>query len=93
MSTSTECVVEFRPIHETIVASISRANSTIDMSNLAYLIKRTLIPKNHDAIIEAWKKKCQEIRLFCTDLGVPESVLRQKRTAERKLADAAEACD
>lgn len=63
---------------ESIVDRIRVADHQ-DMFAFADLIKKTLIERNHDAIIAAWRRRLEELRLHVdNELGVPESVLAQK---------------
>ncbi len=55
MTTQTT-VVEEGPFHETIVDAIKTA-SNLELQGLGELIKRTGVPKNHDAIIVAWTER------------------------------------
>jgi len=71
---------EVKPFHETIVPTIQRA-STRELEYLASLIKETKIPKNHDVIISAWSKRCEEKGRGNDDFGVPASLLAQKQAA------------
>lgn len=69
--------VELRPFHETVVQAILMA-SVGEWGCLAMLIKTTKIPKNHDMIVKAWGTRSETLGLH-DNLGVPESVLQQKR--------------
>jgi hypothetical protein len=71
---------EVKPFHETIVPAIQRA-STRELEYLASLIKKTKIPKNHDVIITAWNKRCEEKGRGDDDFGVTASLLAQKQAA------------
>lgn len=99
--------VERRPFHETIVDYIEcYTDYEEDLAPLGDLLMATKIPKNHDAIIAAWKKTIEGV---ADENGFLTSVLadieEQKREAEAKtqckqetefrqiLADAREDCN
>lgn len=67
-----------RPFHEVIVTAICQASSA-ELQCLTTLIKTTKIPKGHDAIITAWNNRRKAMCWGDEDLGVPASVLEQKR--------------
>jgi len=67
---------ELKPFHESIVDAINYA-FVGDLGCLSVLIKTTKIPKNHDAIIDAWAKRTKLISRN-NDYGVTQSVLKQK---------------
>jgi hypothetical protein len=70
-----------RPFHETIVEAIDRAYVT-DLRCLAFLIKATKIPSNHDEIIAAWEKQLDRLLpLIHGDFDVPADLLGQKQRA------------
>ncbi len=69
-----------RPFHETIVEAISRAPSD-DLACLAKLIIATKVPKGHDEIITAWKKRTV---FFIDTFGVSASLLEQKQASAKK---------
>ena len=48
---------ERRPFHETIVKAITTAHNSEVLYILAWLIKATIIPANHDQIAAAWKER------------------------------------
>jgi hypothetical protein len=50
-----------RPFHETIVDHIREELDVDDLDSFGRLIMATKIPKNHDAIISAWEKRCRGI--------------------------------
>ncbi len=79
--------VEFRPFHETVLEDIGGATNE-EMSFIARQLKRTTIPAHAvEPIIMVWglrrKQLCWAYR---EDLGVPASLLKQKRAAEEKTA-------
>ncbi len=77
--------VERRPSHETIVDFI-RIASLRELYNLAKFIKATVIPKNHEAIAEAWRKKLRFHGLAQEDtFGVLTSLEEQKREIEAEV--------
>ncbi|OGZ29228.1 MAG: hypothetical protein A2427_03040 [Candidatus Nealsonbacteria bacterium RIFOXYC1_FULL_40_7] len=80
-----------KPFHESIVDEIRRMNELSEdakltgLGVLAHLIMRTKIPKNHNAIAEAWKDV-----YGMDDLGVVDSLEEQKKAAEEKSKSAGE---
>jgi len=72
-----------RPFHETIVDAINGVVSD-EMWPLLNLIKATVIPKNHDAIIEAINKKRAALGLSKAT-GVIRYLRKQKALSEKKL--------
>lgn len=82
MLTMKEAERELKPFHETIVEAILIATNE-ELVMLAFQLKRTLVPANHDQIITAWSLR---LRQMCwdeeDDLGVPASLLLQRRLAE-----------
>ena len=83
---------ELKPFHESIVRIINGVGvdeapfSSYDMMRvLAILLKETKIPKGHDEIIAAWKAKSRHL-VRNDDMGVVESILAQKKTAEEAEA-------
>ena len=94
-----------RPFHETIVDQIRDETSDAydDLDVLGRLIMATKIPKNHDAIIAAWKERIKEtddedgfLASVLADLDVQKQEAaaeerRRKRTDDRlTLEDALE---
>ncbi|OGL77119.1 hypothetical protein A3E97_03470 [Candidatus Uhrbacteria bacterium RIFCSPHIGHO2_12_FULL_47_12] len=67
-----------RPFHESIIEVLVFANGS-QLTILADLIKRTAIPKNHDAIIAAWTRRTLD--MHSPDYGVSEYLQRQKEQA------------
>ena len=78
---------ERKPFHESILPAIDRATRSgkTAFEVLAPLIRETAIPKNHDAIIEAWLQGIRELGMG-NDLAVPGSVLAQKEALEDTVA-------
>ncbi len=74
-----------RPFHESVVDAISVASSA-ELESLATLIKATKIPKGHDEIVDAWKKRAEEMCMG-DDLGVPADVLSQKQYADKETRE------
>mgnify|MGYP003394112536 FL=1 len=77
---------EFKAFHESVVDAINGVESDEPrrfprLSQIASIIKSTKIPKNHDKIISAWEAQMKRFRLN-DDLGVVESILSQKKSAE-----------
>jgi hypothetical protein len=77
--------IELTPFHESIVSTINMAGIG-EMQGLAYLIRGTKIPKNHDAIVAAWQKRIREVGLN-SDLEVVASVLEQKEAELKKKTE------
>jgi hypothetical protein len=76
----TEWIGKIRPFHETIVDEIKLA-SNHEIPQLIRIITSTIIPKNHDKIISAWKKRVYEVNWDCS--GKDDNVvlhLRQQKT-------------
>ena len=75
-----------RPFHETLVDQIREETVfSDDLIWLGRLIMATKIPRNHDAIIEAWQRRCvelvdEEIDFFYID--VLNDLREQKKEAE-----------
>ncbi len=53
------------PFHESVVIAIRAASTREELDFLGYLIRWTLIPKNHDAIITVLKRRM-------TDMGIAD---------------------
>jgi hypothetical protein len=77
-----------KPFHESVVDAINRATIRNELGVLAMLISETKIPKGHDAIVEAWTAKCQELG-YNDPLDVSDGVLAQKHVEEAKAAEKA----
>ncbi|MCL5410839.1 MAG: hypothetical protein M1324_03215 [Patescibacteria group bacterium] len=78
-----------RPFHETIIDAIERcpSPSTGEIIRLHRLIIDTVIPENHDAILEALRKywDFQGSNKWAHEITeVAESLRAQKRQAEEK---------
>jgi len=65
------------PIYQSIIYGINHCQSWNDADLLAFLIKLTEIPENHDAIIKAWETKMNFLRI--SNQGVSEYILEQKK--------------
>lgn len=74
--------VKSMPVHESIIFAINRCESWSNADMLAFLIKMTVIPANHDAIIKVWEAKMNFLRIG--NQGVSEYVLEQKNKVEEK---------
>lgn len=75
---------KYRPFHESVIEIIQIA-SYEELTCIGMILRSTKIPKNHDAIIEAWQKRRNKVRttpLSDVGLGVVENLLEQKRIAE-----------
>ena len=78
-------MAERKPFHEVIVTAIEQVGPSGEVvSLLCWLIKSTKIPKGHDEIIAAWKKRYPSITpdgegTVCEVLA---DLLEQKREAE-----------
>ena len=70
-----------KPFHETIVDAI-KGSFDADFNAIIALIKITVIPKNHDAIIQALTKRMACLNIT-DDTGVIESLKEQKTIAEK----------
>ncbi|MFA6514137.1 MAG: hypothetical protein WCT50_02495 [Patescibacteria group bacterium] len=66
-----------KPFHKSVVSAIN-CWFVGDLKILAELIKATTIPEDHDIIIDAWKKRIEQIDSIDDDFGVIENVLRKK---------------
>lgn len=44
-----------RPFYESVIGAIETATTPDDFGMIARLIRTTEIPRNHDAIMEAWR--------------------------------------
>ena len=53
-------VVTRKPFHEVVVEMIPQLSSA-ELEALGTLLMRSVIPKDHDKIVEAWKKRCTEM--------------------------------
>lgn len=71
---------EERPFHETIVDAIGDA---VTLGSLGDLIVRTKIPKNHDAIIEAWERALEQLEQ-ADEAGIIGVLLKKKQRAEEE---------
>ena len=76
--------LRLRPFHETVVQSIESA-SAADMVFLGFLLVRTEIPANHDAIIKAWQKRERRLGLQ-RNVQFIELLEAQKETAKKEHA-------
>lgn len=70
-----------RPFHETIVELIGAVPVAM-LRWVAGHIKGTKIPKNHDAIAEAWKQRLDKEILADAPFGVLPVLEQKKREAE-----------
>lgn len=76
-----------KPFHESIVDALNDADSAADVSILGQkMIMKTKIPKNHDAIVEAWEKACMRVGINDDHSLVANSVREQQRDEEAKAA-------
>ena len=84
-----------RPFHETIVDLIRDLSFEMPVAALSWLIMETKIPKNHDAIIAAWKEKFPGVDVNDGGIGaaVLINLLVQKEEAEAEAKAKAEAED
>ena len=67
-----------RPFHESIIGVLANASSD-EMGLLGEIIETTIIPTNHDNIIEAWKKRKSDMYWRGGNDSVIISLLRQKQ--------------
>jgi hypothetical protein len=80
-------MAERRPSHETIVDQLGDSLDRVDLERLGWLITATKIPKNHDAIIEAWKAAGRKLEADETFISrVADDILEQKKEAEAEAA-------
>ena len=73
---------DWKPFHESILASIAEMTVNSD-AVLRRLIKTTTIPKNWDAIADAWDKRMSEIYPSTASAldDVRQSLMEQKTKA------------
>ena len=64
-----------RPFHDVIVDSIRTATST-QLVLIAQLLQHVTIPKNHQAILDAWTQRTRKMHF--DDGGVTNSLLAQQ---------------
>ena len=76
--------LKLKPFHESVVDAINCAG-VADLHVLAELIKRTKIPKNHDAIALEWADRRKKHRINI-EYGVVCSVMAQKKDVEAEAA-------
>ncbi len=65
------------PFHESIIDLINALNNPDKVGPLAVFLRITVIPKDHDKIIEAWTEKMKQLELK-DDFGVSASISAQK---------------
>ncbi len=70
------------PYHESIVQAIDSINNTDGLNALGDLILITKTPKNHNAIISAWKNKSKNLNL--NERNEIESALSLQKESEEK---------
>lgn len=70
---------ELRPFYETVVDVIRYATSS-QLVTIGQLLKITRIPKNHQAIIDAWQERTKGMCM--NDDGVTHSLEAQKANIE-----------
>lgn len=75
-------VVKSMPVHESIIYAINRCESWSNADMLAFLIKLTVIPSNHDVITKSWETKMNFLRIG--NQGVSSYILEQKKKAAEK---------
>ena len=77
-----------RPFHETIVDAIGQIRNCDAACAFAKLIIKTKIPKNHDAIAEAWHALMKARSAWASSYSiisqVPERLMRKKQEAEEE---------
>lgn len=69
----------FKPFHESIVEAINDAPDVAALNTLGALILGTKIPKNHDAIIEAWEQRAEALRY--NNPVIPMAIREQAQAA------------
>ncbi len=73
---------EWKPFHESVVDEMRRGSSH-DLAQIGRLLENTVIPKNHDVIIEAWRVESRRYNLLPgIEERVVSSLLRQKQKVE-----------
>jgi hypothetical protein len=82
---------EKKPIHESIVGLIEEADPA-ELKLYGRVLFRTSIPRGHDEILKAWRRRRAELSLMPErdSEGVTASLLQQKKEAEKKAAEKAE---
>lgn len=76
---------ERRPFHETIVDAIREA-IIYEMRGLGKLVVETKIPKNHDEITLAWRRRLKDLDWSEKDDRVLAAINEQKQEAEAEAA-------
>ncbi|HCC22460.1 TPA: hypothetical protein DEP86_03590 [Candidatus Uhrbacteria bacterium] len=86
MNVGKESASALRPYHETVVAAIGRATSSLELGVLVDLLVETLVPKEVGAVIKAWCDRLKELDLDPENWHpeVLTSLSEQKRQHERK---------
>ncbi len=72
------------PFHESIVTAIRGVASFEGLDVLGHLIRRTLIPENHDAILVAWAGRQRTMYLSSSADVVVHIEAEKCRVAEKK---------
>ena len=74
------------PFHVSIVMMIAEAWDSSKLDTLGRVIVSTIIPKDHELVIAAWRQRLEELDLDPESWHpeVLESLNEQKRQSERK---------
>lgn len=67
-----------KPFHESIIDVINALVTVEDVGVIAVLLRITVIPEDHDKIIEAWTAKLKQLE-FKDDFGVIAAISGQKK--------------
>jgi hypothetical protein len=82
---------ERKPIHESIIDFINEADRK-ELKSWGKVLLKTLIPKGHKKILEAWRRRRAEFSLMTErdDEGVTASLLQQEAAAKKAAEKAAD---
>lgn len=73
-----------RPFHKTVIGLINSIDLPAELCHIANFLIATKLPKNHDAVIEAWRQRLAGSGLDDAQFGVIPFLEEQKREAEEK---------
>jgi hypothetical protein len=76
--------VPARPYHESVIILINSICLLAEFPRIADFLIATKLPKNHDAVIEAWRQRLTDSNLDDAQFGVIPFLEEQKREAEEK---------
>ncbi len=72
------------PFHEAVIGVLHNA-SGFGLVTVGELLCKTVIPKNHDKIMWAWERRCQDTNFNpLTRQLVIDSIVRNKKEIEEK---------